>query len=64
MPTQKLVTLVFPLHDWDHDEGYIEYEYEKLKDCLDDGFHIVGKIQNNSNPENAISYTITYILEK
>ncbi len=64
MPTQKLVTLVFPLYAADYDEGFEEYQYEKLTTCLDEGYKIVGKIENKNYPENALAYKITYILEK
>jgi hypothetical protein len=63
---QKVVSIsVLPLGgSFKFKGGYEFTDYPELNTLLTNGYKIVDKILSIPSPENAVSFTITFILEK
>jgi len=61
---QKVITVTSQTNIIDNDEKFIENEYPKLTEYLEDGYSIKNTIPILKPADDSYMYAITFILEK
>ena len=61
---QKIITVTTHTNIIDKDNKYIEKEYPKINEYLEDGYEVKQVVPVVTNSESSYMYSITFVLEK
>jgi len=61
---QKVVTVTTHTNVLDKNQTYVEREYEKINQYLQEGYVVIQLVPFTTSAEGSFRYTLTFVLEK